>query len=206
MRTLKLIVLLTVVAVTLCNCFKNDNIFNDVDFDQMYQHDLLLSFQDVWDYDLVKGIEYDYGEIDGVQYEWWGWVKRDLYTLEVLYPDEIKNPVKPDSPLYTKYENRYLGLIKDWATGYDYLRLTTPSYRAYYDSHSNRYIAVPFVEKITFRLTCHYLFGDDVAHDIVTWWELYEEEGFIPTPICYRIEIDGKEYSVGESQIATIVL
>ncbi|MDR2910310.1 MAG: hypothetical protein LBV47_02945 [Bacteroidales bacterium] len=53
-------------------------------------------------------------------------------------------------------------------------------------------------EKIVFRLTCPYLFGDNEAHDIITWLEPYKwengETGYLA--VCYRMEFEGKELTV----------
>ena len=50
----------------------------------------------------------------------------------------------------------------------------------------------PIEKKVTLKLKCSYLFGDDEVHDIVTWWK--PQKG-TRNSLCYRIEFGGKEYT-----------
>ena len=187
-KILKLISLLTIALMGSCTPEKggpNSNPF--------YGYSLFLSFQDESRNDLVDGIEFDNWEgyttkKDAI----FGAVKPDLYLLEIVFPDGMKNPGKPD-PM--------LGIVKGEYASDDYYYLTfgTSSYR-------NQ----PFEEKITFRVKCPYVFGDNAIHDIVTWWVYTGNHTF--SAKCYRIEFDGKEYTQityeqgDQMSMATIIL
>jgi len=47
-------------------------------------------------------------------------------------------------------------------------------------------------DKLVYQFTCPYVFGDDVEHTIVSYWKR-SESGQMS---CYRVELDGKEFSV----------
>lgn len=176
--------------------------------------ELLLRFQDASGNDLVKGIDF-WGEVhadyplgiyqeQGNEKHAWGYVKREVYTLEYIYEDVYveKDIIKEleDGPWF--FGVRPIGLRKGKPFSkkypnlngkYDYLYFLT-------DGKGSPGKEYPFREKVTLRLTCHYIFGNDVAHDIVTWWkpgeDTYINNDKIPgiwSPICYRIEFGGKE-------------
>ena len=184
-----------------------------------YQHHLILSFQDASGNDLVKGIGFDVwqpGEIyiTGVEDDSGGEIKRELYTLEIEFEDEVPNVWKPAPaslingfPAYILTERvPVMGLCKGWSDynhvelngNYDYLSFGTQSYKD---------MDIPFAEKITFKLTCPYLFSDNEAHEIVTWWKLYIEETGVQNTICYRVEFGGKEFITNNKvfSVATVV-
>ena len=212
-RTLKFtLLLLTMLIVSSCS-----NKDEDVDplccMNPLYQHLLWISFQDESGNDLLEGSEFvwssDYGMRDTS--------KPEYYTLDVVYEDGIPNPWKPEPKPYVIYDINYPRLYwgKGWLSPpeplanpyYNYLWFETSSYKftgfaeALLYGQSIEYC--DFAEKIIFRLTCLYLFNDNEAHDIVTWWEI--PSGRPDLTICYRIEFEGKEFPVKES-IATIIL
>ena len=211
MKTLKLICLL--LTMLIINSCKNDDdtlplvIGEDGGYGlNFYIHTLYLSFQDASGNDLVKGISTEPKKIT---------VEPELYTLEIDFEDGIPNP--------WKYVTK-MSLFGGWAIernlhiavneNYDYLRFTTggsPTYAAYGDDKDKRVDKIPFSEKITFTLKCPYLFDDNVAYEIVTWWKPSKRVQLGGT-ICYCIEFEGKEFieiitdEYETSSVATIVL
>ena len=146
-----------------------------------YNHYLWLSFQDTLGNDLVKGIEFVWS--DSVMSDI---IKPELYTLDIVFEDGITNPLR-HSPLCLANGRLLLPSIANLDS--QYLWLGIASFRKF-----------DFAEKITLRLTCPYLFDDNEAYDIVTWWELHD---YYTT--CFRVEVDGREFPVKED-IATIIL
>lgn len=201
MKQLKLIILLVVCAM-LYNCTSER-----IDFDEdgnvfevhilgekslAYRHNLFLGFQDASGNDLVKG-DVSSGLLQFIEnnkntYN----PKPDLYTLEIIFPDELDYFLKLDynNPNIILDESYPLLGLNMW---YDpdcyYLLFMCASPNEFFSE-------LPFVEKITFRLTFHDLFGDDSAHDIVTWWEKPNFELYGNNALCYRIEFEGKEYKI----------
>ena len=49
------------------------------------------------------------------------------------------------------------------------------------------------MNSLTFQLTCPYIFGDNVAHTILSLWKHSEDRKFQPD--CYHIEVDGAAIS-----------
>jgi len=227
--------MLAFMTAMLCDCAKEAS--PDGGFMPFYDHSLLLSFRDISGNDLVKGIGYDpenkkpgetvlwkYGTDEYMivkSEDLGGIVQPDLYTLEYIFPDGIPNPWKPPPGIIIfgfmavgSNENvpqlsLQTGLsFFPTATSavnmdYDYLYFSNGSYRAGYLIRD-----CEFPEKIIIRFTCPYLFGDNEAHDIVTWWKK-DATGSLRAE-CYRIEFEGKEFTditlTPLHQISTIIL
>ena len=186
MKTLKIsVLLLTTLIINSCTD-KGDCIGCNAPH---YQHLLWLSFQDESGNDLLEGSEFvwssNYGMADTG--------KPEFYALDIFHEDRIIVPGDYYSRLYLA--KGWLSPPKDYATpDYNYL---------WFDTYSSRIVDEYFAKKVTLRLACPYLFGDNETHDIVTWWE-----PIIGTTraTCYRIEYGGKEFPVSEESIATIIL
>ena len=200
MKTLKFTVLiLTMLTVNGCDKDpKNEPIIDGIN--SYYDHLLSLSFQDVSGNDLLEGLEivklYDLG----------GTVKPELYTLDIIFEDGIPNPWQQANTTYAIYNKRYPELTLNTGN-YNSLIFTTQSYKytglpeaLLYGSSIEK---AEFAEKITFRVTCSYLFGNNETHDIVTWWK-QPESGFLSIP--YRVEFEGKEFPIENNVVATIIL
>ena len=165
---------------------------------------LYLSFQDALGNDLIKKdwIQLEDGVIRG------GLVKSELYTLEYIFPEGVDNPWSTPSnalsvgpPLLSLSDGRVLSIESEANPDCNYLFFLIDCSPDLYDKSSG---------KIIIRLTCPSLFGDNEAHDIITWWELHPLGG---SAICYRVEYGGKEYTeivyyklIPYSSIATIIL
>jgi hypothetical protein len=163
-----------------------------------------------------------------------GIIKPELYTLEYIYPDGIPNPWKPgpapminvdgvwiptyilderhpeiylnsknELQLYGKNRSEYYEYLEQQLSG-EYLeqQLSDDTY-LWFNTKSHRDSEFP--EQITIRLTCSYLFGDNEAHDIITWWK---PVATFQTS-CYRVEFEGKGYEmsgINGATVATIIL
>ena len=174
-----------------------------------YQHLLYISFQDVEGNDLVEGSEFIWNSEFGMR----DTVKPEYYTLDIIFEDGIPNPWKQESaPMIVDERGKIVpAYILDIRYPRLYLAKRITSLESlekslWFETHSFR---TEFAEKIIFRLTCSYLFGDNEAHDIITWWELLElvqNEEIYFQPSCYRIELEGKEFPVEDDDTATIIL
>ena len=191
MKSIKLMVLLAVVVAV--SCKKNDETYN-IGYRE-YQYYLYLSFQNASGNDLVKGIGFQpYGNYTEDESNG-GIVKSDLYTLEVIFPNHwqsksfghgfsfVKGKALKEAYPELKYGN------------YDYLSFMVSGFAVQYGY--GIVVRIPFAEKITFKLKCSYIFGDEVEHEMVTWWKEKnkEEEERYPAALCYRIELGGKEFT-----------
>jgi len=188
------------------------------EFLESKSHSLHLVFQDAFGNDLVKEFINYYGN-DIITFS--DWIIGEMVTVEkknyninvrgdsyiakiecalvFVFEGEriIRNPWRNIPTETYQPDSRYL------ETGFVIWGASNTSYNLFLSAQSS-----PLVEKIIFRLTCPYIFGDNEAHDIVTWWELLDfvyNEVVYSRPSCYHIELDGKEFPVKES-IATIVL
>ena len=185
MKSLKIIILFAVVVAVLCNCTSVENGNPKPMYASFYYYLLLLSFQDASGTDLVKGIEFTEEQTNS------GPVHPSLYKLNAVFPNGIYNP----TPRYTMDNNEGILFYDD---GKDRLSFASLSYKVCFDSKGNK-IKDPFVEKITYKLMCHHVFGDDEEHEIITWWELGSridvEDSESEFALCYRIDFDGKVFT-----------
>jgi len=190
MKSIKLMILLAVVAALSCSkTDETDDIF-------AYNYFLYLSFMDASGNDLVKGIGLDtyyVTEEDTIG----GYVKTDLYTLKVDFPNYWQSISAAYNTVLSLTEGKVFREVypesKD--NDYDLLSFYVYSHRVYYGY--GVIVRVPFAEKITFKLKCPYIFGDDEEHEIVTWWKqkTKKNKGSPDSVLCYRIELGGKEFT-----------
>ena len=208
MKTIKNITLLLLLLL-LNSCAQNENIEDYPLFGShpnYMLHSLFFSFQDTSGNDLITGIGFDEGFHPGHQWEGLtgGLVKRNLYTLEFIYPDISMDIFACHNRLAERYpdrferiypsmwlrkNNHYLGTIFGFYLpddGYDRLELWFTSARVYYD------LIIPPPEWIIARLSSPHIFGDNEKRDIVTHWRLLADD--LITLYCYRIEFEGREF------------
>ena len=142
-----------------------------------------LNFQDTLGNDLVSGIEFDYFDA-GMSYG-------EIRNADVFFLD---NSLNKRGAVYTvsieKMSNYY-----------------------YVDHYTSSAIETTMPDKITFKLRCPHIFGDNEIHYINTYWksEGKREGKSTLRHECYRVEYEGKEFTVdtpeGEHrQFATIIL
>ena len=202
MKTLKLIILLTILTITGCT---KDNEKRAEDY-PFYQHALWFGFQDTSGNDLVEEYVFELrdsetGEVINFTRKKFHTTEPEYYTLEYVNADgTIRKPLTHPTAILDVHYPRFAlatGMIAAPVNDeYNYLWLNAHSLR----SHD-------FVKKITLRFTCLSIFGDDKAHDIVTWWKWVpaETDPDYYYPVCSHVEVDGKKFPVKES-IATIIL
>ena len=165
------------IVMMCCSCHSK-NKFDDGPF---FHHSLRLSFQDASGNDLVKGIGVDftdYGPLHDL-----GRVLPELYTLDVVYDkncEDVYNAhfsgcVDPN-PLFPKLE---MGIVDN-------------KYYLFFRERSIKNVnCFALDRKITFKLSCPYIFSDDKELEIVTFWNTSNIESLSMT--CYRIEFCDKE-------------
>ena len=177
MKVLKLIGLLFMVVVC-ASCEKPAP-------DPIYTRYLCLSFRDVSGNDLVNGIGFevwrDGGYVTGGEDDTGGIIKPELYTLFFICEDKNANRLNymSPNPIMALQKSGSIEVPHPYMNNYDYLTFDIITEKS-----------KPFVEKITLKLKCSYLFGDNEVHDIVTWWERQSKGD-----LCYHIEYGGKEYT-----------
>jgi hypothetical protein len=177
MKTLKLLTILVVAAISNVSCGR---IGPDPDGDPRL-YILCLSFVDAEGNDLVYGIELN--ESDGRRY-----VAPDQYSL-VSSPDVYELGF---GPRYGYIPNRYPELV------------LIPPHNSPAPPYYSVEIALGCssvdqkLETITYTLTCPHIFGDDDPHEIVSYWtnstikhRFYKDNN----SQCYQVDIDGREIS-----------
>ena len=192
MKTLKLTVLLAIMLImNSCNKQKEE-------IYPFYQHHFFLSIQDASGNDLIKGIDWNIWQPDKSQEENQAAMEKnkELYTLKAIYPEVYMDPVWMHYNMGAAIpDTRYcyeLGIMVDG----NYKINNAPFYLGFYPQHSIRHYngrELPVAEKITYQLSCPYIFGDDATHDIITWWK-QNSDGSL-NALCYRIEFEGKEFT-----------
>jgi len=173
-----------------------------------YQHALWLGFKDAAGNDLIEKtvfelIDSETGKVIDFSLSKFHGTKPELYTLDVIFEAGIPNEWKPAPNPFAIYDVRYPRFFfsKEWQP--EQLHHTENNY-LWFSTHSYR--NSKFAEKIILRLTCPSLFGDNEAHDIVTWWELLPLDSEPYYTMCSRVEYGCKEFPVSEQQITTIIL
>jgi len=161
-----------------------------------YTYDLLrISFINSSGNDLIKGIEYDWFRSDSIpeQEATGGEIKRDLYSLEFIYPDTLMDPFKPNMYIIYTPNDDYcrpkLGLMKMPETGIYCLGFNLISF----DGSLWQEDLLPPADKISIKLKCPYIFGDDIVHEIDTYWEPCKDLLGGKWNKHVRIDFDGKE-------------
>ena len=178
---------------------------------------LWFSFQDTFGNDLVEKSVFEVrdsetGETIDFTLVAFDATPPEFYTLDIIFEEGIPNPWNPESNPelnpYTIYHVRYPKFYFS-SNGWWDEELNNSEYNyLMFQTHSPRNTNIAFAKKILLRFTCPSIFGDDGAHDIVTWWEQYPPGGI--SVKLSRVEYDGKECLLegGEEShpVATIIL
>ncbi len=159
--------LISLILGEFSSCFVFDHDEPDTFF-----YGLEISIQDVSGNDLVSGIEVEDGSV----------INPDLYTLDIrasqLCEEDIaswyrRNGVIPDN------QTPLLGMNSFNGRSF----LTT--------AFSLDASECPNEKVITYKLKCPYVFGDEVEHEIIAYWDVPKIRNNSSTAICTRIEFDG---------------
>ena len=194
MKTLVFLSLLAfVIMISFSSCDKSNH-----EPDLVF-YNLALNFQDALGNDLVNEIGLDKGSnpISEDQAQT-GYLKRELYTLNIIASQPCEDVIDaktkhfiPDAP--------QLGMKK--------------FNDCYYLTNDFGLIAndCPEEKKLTYRLKCPSVFGDDLEHEFVTYWEIPVLQNKFAKAICNRIEFEGKVFTPtltqdGYSYRLTIIL
>ena len=164
----------------------------------MRTYSIFISFKDASGKNILENITNDHsGEVNHLGGDRNGWteiIDSELYKYEAILPEPCFKittspvittpPVGPPKvhPLYvTKYEDYYLLEI----------------------GHTSSNTCLP-IHTIKHILTCSHIFGDNAEHTLVSYWHPriglvnclpFKFESVIFNN-CYRITVDGKEFSV----------
>ena len=184
MKTIKLVIFLIIIIMS--SCIKNNK--NGV---SLFEYTLFINIQDLSGNDLLKGIGFE--DSNPANEPFGRYVKLDLYTLEVVFPEpcmDIYHP-KPQygvilDDFFPKLSISINGIASDYINdNVSYLALSTQSW-------INDECSKP-AEMLIFKISCAYIFGNDAEHEIVTYWKKGRE--ITNSRICYRIELEGKEFT-----------
>lgn len=186
MKTLKIISLLALMMYS-SSC---DLLFDHHE-PEFVVYNLGLSFQDVSGNDLVKGIgleEWSAGT--SMENALWGSVKPDLYVLDIIVSEPCKNWDNeiynaPDRPGFIPDVNRPKLGIERHDNGDCYLT----------NSFGLPVNDCPEEKKLTYKLKCPYVFGDEAVHEFVTYWDIPKTKSSSSEYFakCYRIAFEGNE-------------
>ena len=177
-KTLKYSCLLLIMAISLCACPTAP---------EADCYNLALHFRDASGKDLTKGIEleeWSYGE--SIETADWGVIPSDLYELGIV-PRNYYNGELLEGP------NRFPALYVD--------ELEMNRFDGVGYCLSNSFIWSKEgndVRKLTYKIRCPYVFGDNKEHEFVTYWDLnphITEVLGLAYASCYRIEYEGKEFT-----------
>jgi len=198
MKTIKLIGLLSIFLISSCSIKsqkETDPEYSDYGF---YMYELLLCISDASGVNIIKNIECewytdckegDIGYTDNI-----GFLKKDLYSLKIIFPE-------PCQDIYALHHKPRTGYIPDPDFA-PYLGLGAKEDR-YYLGFSTKtcknptdYGNCPAAEMLTFKLSFPYIFGDDVELEIITLWQSTSPEIYHKhKPRCTHIEIVGYKTS-----------
>lgn len=189
MKTFRILGLLVLSAIGLSSC---DWLFGHEEPEYDYiVYNLALGFRDASGNDLVKGIGLkDWQPGASMENAQWGSVDDDLYKLDIIVSE----------PCHDWSNDTYDTPSQPGIGSVDVKR---PNWNIdHYDKDyylQNRFTlpvnACPEEKKLTYKLICPYVFGDDEVHELITYWDIPKEkttshEYFAQ---CVRIEFKGYE-------------
>jgi len=112
-----------------------------------------------------------------------GEVKKELYTLDVVFGKKCEDSYYAhyhSGAVFPAPKFPKLGII-----------IIDGKYHLSFREQSVKSECFATERKITFNLTCPYVFGDEKIHEIATFWKTDKIESF--NIECYKIVFDGKE-------------
>lgn len=156
---------------------------------------------------MVKGLGYSREGVDyAFEEEGGGLVKQELFSLEVIYPDEKMSPYgnyweksgldkdAPFAPILDNPDyNPEVMLIRK--NGTSFLQFYFYGVYQLWSDEEGIFVVQSPAETLVYKIKCPHIFKDEVEHEIVTYWRSCYPE--IQEPIfervCYRIEYEGKK-------------
>lgn len=154
--------MLVIICLASCHWFYRD------DIPEIDSYMIALCFQDALGNNVSEGIGSE--ELRANE----GTIDPDLYSLDIVLQNYINGETVPGPDVYPQSSS--LGTINHDELGTclvnDFTRLKSNN-----------------VRKLTYKLKCPYIFGDEEIHELVTYWELSENI----YAKCYRIEFEGQE-------------
>lgn len=155
--------MLVVICLSSCRWFYHDDI---PIFDS---YNIAFCFQDALGNNVSEGIGSE--ELRANE----GTIDPDLYSLDIVPQNYINGETVPGPDVYPQSSS--LGTMK-----HDKLGTCLRNDFSWYEKKNN-------VRKLTYKLQCPYIFGDEEVHELVTYWE-FSENIYAK---CYRIEFEGQE-------------
>ena len=118
-------------------------------------------------------------------------VKGIGYESSIVDPDSYVLDFASKPCDYAIVDERVPGFGMGWYNGYYCL---TTSYSMLEGDCEEK--------MLTYKLQCPYVFGDDVVHEIVTYWEntKFGSDGLFTRAICNCVELDGRVIPVSQEK------
>ena len=168
MKTFKILVLLVLIMLSSCN----PPLHTEPEF---VFYNLNLNFQDSAGNDLINGIKFNKSL---------GSLENDLYSLDIIVSEKCWNWDNDiyNSPARPGFEPDVHRPTLGLAENNDYFFLTNQFGLPVNDC--------PKQTKLTYKIKCAYVFGDEEVHELITYWNISKDN---PYAKCYRIEFKDNE-------------
>ena len=175
MKTVKLLSGILLAICIVISCEKIGVGFKNIH----YSYDgVFLSFRDESGNDLVKGIAIDEA-VSNIESDQFGLpIRRDLFSFEVIFPDPRMYP-----DIFLPEFDYPILLVSKLGNG-DYCLTCYPLSNNEFNGKK-----IPPSKKITFKLKCPHIFGDDSEHVIETGWRSFN----LNRQECRSVTFDGKK-------------
>jgi len=152
-----------------------------------------INFRDTLGNDLVAPLAKERWTSNPQKPNWQGEINPDRYSLkivsqsgDIIANDRISGSMKGPSFFSAKYDSRY-NLVNDDERGWYYLeqQLMLPA---------EIYV---LQQKLVYTIVCPTIFGDDLSHELITYWDFSNEDINPPLkkekfPECYGVVFDNQ--------------
>lgn len=176
MDVIKKISILVFVVVSLTGCDKFVALFHRDSEPETHGYYLALIFENSSGENLAESIELSNCDYDLNGQIQWGMIDSDLYTLEIFPKNYIDGEEFEGPDLYPAVYVKEME-VKRFETGLSFIIYF---YRSKKDNN---------VRKLTYKLKCPHIFGDEETHELVSYWNLTDDK----YAKCYLIEFNGQE-------------
>ena len=175
-NVIKKISILVFVVVSLTGCDKFVALFHRDSEPETHGYYLALIFENSSGENLAESIELSNCDYDLNGQIQWGMIDSDLYTLEIFPKNYIDGEEFEGPDLYPAVYVKEME-VKRFETGLSFIIYF---YRSKKDNN---------VRKLTYKLKCPHIFGDEETHELVSYWNLTDDK----YAKCYLIEFNGQE-------------